>query len=461
MNALMTYTDHMNDSGFQYDSVVVGLGKTGRSVIDYLLKQKQSIAVVDSRLQPPELDVIKKKYPRLPVFLGGLDEKILCSGRQLVLSPGISPMHESIQGALAAGAKLSSDIEIFCQQVKAPVIAITGSNGKSSVATLLSLMIQVSGKRAHLAGNIGLPALDVLEQGNVDFFVLELSSFQLDTVSSLKPVAAVVLNVSPDHMDRYASYDDYVNSKKNIYRNSEAVIVNLDDARVVAMGDDNTRLVRYGTAEPEMDNFGLRTVDGDTYLAYGEELLMKVASMLTPGQHNVSNALAALALGSSISLSMDSMLSALREFSGLPHRCQQIAMTGGVSWYNDSKGTNVGASCAAIESLSLRGPVVLIAGGDGKNADFSPLARTIKKHVKTTILIGKDASLIDKTMDLQSQRLFASSMQGAVATAHKIARTGDSVLLSPACASQDMYKDYQHRGDEFTNCVLALQEQQS
>ncbi len=460
MNASMTNEDHMTDSDIQFDSVVVGLGKTGRSVIDYLLAQKQSLAVVDSRLEPPELDVVRKKYPQLPVFLGALDEKVLCSGRQLVLSPGVSAKHESIQTALAAGTKLSSDVEIFCQQVTAPIIAITGSNGKSSVATLLSLMIRASNKSVHLAGNIGLPVLDALSQGEVDYFVLELSSFQLDTLSSLKPLAAVVLNLSPDHMDRYSEYEDYVESKKKIYSKAETMIVNTDDVLVAAMADGNTRLISYGLAEPEKDNFGIRIVDGETYLARGEELLMTVSSMKTVGRHNVSNALAALALGSSIPLPMDSMLSALQEFAGLPHRCQQVGSFGGVSWYNDSKGTNVGASCAAIESLAERGPVILIAGGDGKNADFSPLAQTIQKLVKTTILIGKDAKLIDKTLDPQSNRLFASSMQGAVAAALKVARTGDSVLLSPACASQDMFEDYQHRGNEFVRYVCSLQEQQ-
>ena len=448
----------MTETGIHYDSVVVGLGKTGRSVVEFLQSAGQSVAVVDSREQPPELDTVKESYPQVPVFTGGFDDAVLHSARRLVLSPGVSLREPAIKAALDAGVELSSDLELFCQEARAPIVAITGSNGKSSVATVVKLMIEASGKRAILAGNIGLPVLDALKQSTPDFYVLELSSFQLDTVRSLAPLASVVLNITPDHMDRYTDFREYVESKRNIYRRCQTMIINNDDKAVAASGGRASQVIRYGLGEPGESEFGLRGSEGELYLAQGETMLCKASLLKTPGQHNLSNALASLAMGTAIGLPMQAMLEVLQSFGGLPHRCEHVACIQEVNWFNDSKGTNVGASCAAIEGLASSGGLILIAGGEGKNADFQPLAKVIDRYVKTTILIGRDAGRIDQALGTQSQRVFASSLEAAVNTAAELAVPGDNVLLSPACGSQDMFRDYEHRGETFVKLLRRRQE---
>ena len=449
----------MTEAGLQYDSVVVGLGKTGRSAVDYLLAQGQNIAVVDSREHPPELDTVRDSYPDLPVYTGSFNDAVLHAAERLVLSPGVALQDPAIKSALDAGVELSSDLELFCQKVTTPIIAVTGSNGKSSVATIMSLMIEASGQRAILAGNIGLPVLDALKQDEPDFYVLELSSFQLDTVHSLAPLAAVVLNISPDHMDRYADFTAYVESKRHIYRNCQTMVINNDDQAVAETSITSKKVINYGLGKPGAGEFGLRSEAGELYLVQGDTVLCRTSLLKTPGRHNISNALACLALGAAIDLPLPVMIEVLANFPGLPHRCEHIACIGDVNWFNDSKGTNVGASCAAIEGLADSGGLILIAGGEGKNADFQALAQAIEKHVKATILIGKDAKRIAESLATQSQRVFASSMEAAVNTAAELAVPGDSVLLSPACSSQDMFRDFEQRGETFRELVGHWQEQ--
>lgn len=447
----------MTETSAQFDVVVVGLGKTGASVASYFLEQGESLAVVDSRKQPPELDRLKKRYPDVPLYLGEFDQSVLLSAKQIVISPGVSRLEPAIQAAVDAGIQLSSDIEIFCQQVEKPIVAVTGSNGKSTVVTLLKEMMEQAGLRVQLAGNIGTPVLDILQNDVPDFYVLELSSFQLETLNSLNAMTALVLNISPDHMDRYRDLAEYAAIKQKIYAGDGHMIVNKDDTRVVSMLEDSRNSISYGLSEPGENEFGIRTFKQEKWLCYGDEKLLPGSALKIRGAHNISNALATLALGSAIDLPMQSMLKVLQEFTGLPHRCQWLAKIDGVDWYNDSKGTNVGASCAAIEGLSEKQELVLLAGGDGKQADFSPLARAIKKHVRVVVLIGKDAGLIDSVLAKDCERYFATSMEAAVNLAAELAKPGEAVLLSPACASQDMFQDYQERGEVFGRAVQALQ----
>lgn len=447
----------MTDLAKQFDSVVVGLGKTGASVVRYLLAQGKTVVAVDSRLQPPELGELQKRYPDLPVYLGAFNQAILTNAGQMVISPGVSIMEPAIQAALSAGVELSSDVEIFCQQVKAPIVAVTGSNGKSTVVSLLSEMIQHSGFSVGLAGNIGTPVLDLLAHNEPDYYVLELSSFQLETQKSLNAAAALVLNISPDHMDRYPGLDAYAAAKQVIYAGAGKMIINKDDRLVEGMAQAHRSSIYYGLSEPAVHEFGVRMMEGEAWLCLGQLKLMPASELKIHGAHNVSNALATLALGNAIDLPVQTMLEVLREFSGLPHRCQWLTNIDGVDWYNDSKGTNVGATCAAIEGLAKQKQLILIAGGDGKQADFTPLATAIKEQVRIVILIGKDAGLIDKELAVDSQRYFATSMEGAVSIAARLAQAGDAVLLSPACSSLDMFRDYQQRGDVFSSAVHALQ----
>ena len=457
MNVLQINRREMTATHKQFDTVVVGLGKTGVSVVSYFIDRGESVAVVDTRDQPPGFDFIKKQYPQVPVYLGSYDKDILSNTKKLIVSPGVSIAEPAIQKAVFAGVELSSDVEIFCQLVDTPIVAVTGSNGKSTVVSMLKEMVEQSGLSAQLAGNIGTPVLDVIAFGKPDFYILELSSFQLETLSSLNAVAALVLNISADHMDRYANISEYISAKQTIYDGDGHMIINTDDAQVVAMQESNRNSISYGLSESDINDFGIRVIKDQRWLCQGAKNLMLESELKLKGNHNVSNALACLALGSAIKLPMQGMLNVLRQFSGLPHRCQWVANIDGVDWYNDSKGTNVGASCAAIESLSEEQTVILIAGGDGKHADFSPLAEVIARCVRMVILIGKDAGKIDQVLKDKDSRLFATSMEAAVNTAAKLANTGEVVLLSPACASQDMFTDYQHRGELFCNAVHELQ----
>jgi UDP-N-acetylmuramoylalanine--D-glutamate ligase len=457
MNVLQINRQEMTGTQKQFDTVVVGLGKTGASIVSYLIDRGESVAVVDTRDQPPEFDFLKEQYPEVPVFLGSYDKNILCNTKKLIVSPGVAIAEPAIQTAVSAGVELSSDVEIFCQTVDVPIVAVTGSNGKSTVVSILKEMVEQSGLGAGLAGNIGTPVLDIISLKKPDFYILELSSFQLETLQSLNAVAALVLNISADHMDRYENLPEYISAKQKIYEGNGHMIINTDDAQVIAMQEPNRNSISYGLSETDINDFGIRVINEHRWLCQGAKKLMPESELELKGKHNVSNALACLALGSAIKLPMENMLNVLRQFSGLPHRCQWVANIDGVDWYNDSKGTNVGASCAAIESLSENRTVILIAGGDGKHADFSPLAEVIASSVRLVILIGKDAGKIDQVLDDKSSRVFATSLKAAVNTAAKLATTGDLVLLSPSCASQDMFRDYQHRGESFCEAVNELQ----
>lgn len=433
--------------------LVVGLGKTGLSCVRFLKARGLKVSVMDSRAQPPGLNELRRELPDLSIHTGGFDPELMASADVLVVSPGIAVSETAIVAARAQGVEVLGDVELFARLASAPVIAITGSNGKSTVTELLGEMARAAGRKVAVGGNIGTPVLDLLDK-DYDLYVLELSSFQLETTHSLNAKAAVVLNVSPDHMDRYADVAAYAKSKQAVYRGDGRMVLNADDAVVVAMAEAGREVVWFSLEQPKADHYGLLLYDEQLFLAKGSERIIAVDELKIPGRHNLANALAALALGEAGGLSREAMVTALKEFSGLPHRTQWVKNLNGVDWYNDSKGTNVGATIAAIEGLD--GPLILIAGGDGKGADFGELRAPLADKVRQLILIGRDASLIAKAVNGSCEVSFANDMADAVQRAATLAQADDSVLLSPACASFDMFSGYEHRGEVFMHAVRGL-----
>jgi UDP-N-acetylmuramoylalanine--D-glutamate ligase len=434
-------------------TLVVGLGITGMSVVRYLHELGESIVVVDSRDIPPALNEFKESFSAIPLYTGKFDNKLFINAQRIVVSPGVPLSDPALQQASDSGVEITGDIDLFAHEVDAPVIAITGSNGKSTVTSLLALMANKAGVNAVAGGNIGLPVLDLLHDSK-ELYVLELSSFQLETLYCLPMAAAVVLNVSPDHMDRYADVNAYAMSKQVIYENAAHAIINRDDAFVSKMLNLQNNVIGFTLSKPVAGDFGLCEKEGRQYLCAGDELLLSTAELRIRGQHNYANALAALALGSSINLPMQAMLDALKEYPGLEHRTQWVAEINGVNWFNDSKGTNVGATLAAIDGLP--GKHVLIAGGQGKGGDFSPLRNIAEQRLRAVVLIGEDAEKIAHAIDQVVPVKIASDMSEAVRIASDFAEQGDNVLLSPACASFDMFQGFAHRGEVFMQAVETL-----
>ncbi len=437
----------------QFKTVVVGLGKTGFACARYLAAQGISFAVTDNRDEPPKLNEMKAALPDVPLCLGGFDESLLMGADSLLLSPGVSLQEDAIVKAIESGVEVYGDIELFCRNISSPVIAITGSNGKSTVTTLVAEMIRAANFNVVEGGNLGTPALDLLSDDEPDVYVLELSSFQLETVTSLNAIASVVLNVTPDHMDRYEGLTEYATAKEHIYDGRGAMIINLDDPAVASMARDRRACVGFTLSEPESGNYGVRDYDGDRWIVKGDKKLIPVNDLQIKGEHNIANAMAAMALAEILNCPLAAMLSVLRSFSGLEHRCQWIAEHANVKWFNDSKGTNVGASCAAIKGLSADENIVLIAGGDGKCANFSELGVVAEGRLKAAIVLGKDGPEIGKVLVNVVPVHSVDSMEMAVETAARIVKSGDIVLLSPACASLDMFENYQARGDAFVAAV--------
>jgi len=439
--------------------LVVGLGKTGLSVLRYLDQQDVELAVTDTRAQPSGLAGFEPYVSRVAAFLDGFDQQAFTSADEIIVSPGVSLAEPLLVQAREDGIPIVGDIELFVRTAQAPIVAVTGSNGKSTVTSMLAVMGRQAGLQILAGGNLGTPALDLLSEPVPDFYVLELSSFQLESTPSLNACASVVLNISADHMDRYSSLEDYADIKERVYLGDGVQVINDDDARVVAMAA-RTRAGRNQlhftlATPPDKNIFGLLNSAGEEWLAQGQQALMPVSELRVCGHHNVANALAALALGTAVGFPEQSMLQALRDFPGLPHRSQYVATMNQVDWYNDSKGTNPGATQAAIEGMS--GQVILIAGGEGKGADFNSLKKVVDEKVRAAVLIGRDAALLADSLQSITKIVFAENMKQAVMAAMEQAVPEDVVLLSPACASFDMYQDYQQRGDDFADCVHALQ----
>ena len=436
-------------------AVIVGMGRTGLSVARHLQRCGYGISLTDSRAAPPELAGVQALGAAVVTRTGGFDARLLEKADIVVTSPGVPLDDPFFVQARARGLDIVGDIELFARAADAPVVGITGTNGKSTVTTLLGRMAERAGVRVRVGGNLGQPALDLLDRGPVDLYVLELSSFQLDTTHSLKLKASVVLNVSADHMDRYATLDHYAASKARIYANSETAVVNADEPEVVRMPRAGQRVISFGLNDVKAD-FSLMTpaTAQDPWLARRGAALLPLTALRISGRHNAANALATLALGDALRLPIAPMLDELREFTGLPHRSQWVADVAHVRYIDDSKGTNVGATLAAVGGLA--GPLVMIAGGDGKGQDFTPLAQAFRGKVRTAVLLGRDAGLIETALAGICHTTRVASMEEAVRTAARFAQAGDSVLLSPACSSLDMFRDYVHRGNLFAAAVQEL-----
>ncbi|HEY5810423.1 MAG TPA: UDP-N-acetylmuramoyl-L-alanine--D-glutamate ligase [Povalibacter sp.] len=435
-------------------TIVVGLGRTGMSCARYLRSKNIAFAVTDSRAAPPEVTALRELAPDVEIALGGFDEALLDGATEIVASPGVSLREPFLQAAARRGLPIIGDIELFARAARAPIAAITGTNGKSTVTTLVALMAEVAGKRVLAGGNLGRPALELLHEPAPQLYVLELSSFQLDTTQSLRAAAAAVLNVTPDHMDRYDTLQAYADSKARIFSNCEAAVLNLDDPLVREMSGSARRVIGFSLLKDPAAVYYAAPAGNDVALMHGHEQIALMSEFKIAGLHNAANALAALAMAEALGLDRQACMQTLREFPGLAHRSQWVADAGGVRFIDDSKGTNVGATLAAVAGMS--GSLVVIAGGQGKGQDFAPLAPAFRNKVRHVVLIGQDAALIAAALQDVCTLEFASDMEQAVRMAAAAARSGETVLLSPACASLDMFRDYAHRGDVFAAAVRGL-----
>ena len=453
MTALHTQADQASAR-----AVVVGLGKSGFSAARYLLAQGFDVAVTDSRTEPPEWPRLKALGTELGreivVRRGGFDASLLDGAELLVVSPGVAPTGSFFDAARAKGLSVVGDIELFARAARAPIAGITGTNGKSTVTTLLAQMAVRAGLRIRSGGNLGEPALDLLDDA-AGLYVLELSSYQLETTSSLSLAAAAVLNVTPDHLDRYRDLEAYAAAKARIYARCEVAVVNLDDARVAAMVGPSRRSLSFSLRAAAGADYTLMQREGGQWwlVRHGEPLLALSAMRLT-GAHNAANALAALALGEALSVPRPAMLAELRCFTGLAHRSQWVADVRGVHYIDDSKGTNVAATLAAVAGIT--GPLLVILGGQGKGQDFRPLRAAFTGKARCALLIGRDARALGEALEGACDYRYAASLEAAVEMAATLAEPGDTVLLSPACASLDMFRDYAHRGSVFAAAVQRL-----
>jgi len=438
--------------------LVLGLGDTGLSALRWLQGQGARLSVADTRAVPPGLESVKAEMPGVAVHLGAFRRDVFAAADIIVASPGVPLAEPEVEAALGRGTPVVGDVELFAQHKPehARVIAITGANGKSTVTALVGEMCKKAGLNTVVAGNIGLPVLDALGDA-AEIYVLELSSFQLETTSSLVPDAATVLNVTEDHMDRYPGMAEYAAAKARVFNGHGVQVLNRQDAYSRAMLQPGRQVVSFGTDEPSgPDDFGLLQRNGAAWLAQGETALMPVSAMKIAGLHNAANALAALALARAVGIEYEPLLAALRDFKGLPHRVEWVCRIGGVDYFDDSKGTNVGATCAALAGLSQK--VVLIAGGDGKGQDFGPLRVAVADNARAVVLIGRDGPQIGRVLQGAGVPLLsAETMEEAVNLCHRHAQAGDAVLLSPACASWDMFRNYAHRAEVFIAAVRGLE----
>jgi|KBSMisStandDraft_5_1062788.scaffolds.fasta_scaffold59994_2 UDP-N-acetylmuramoylalanine--D-glutamate ligase len=435
-------------------TVVVGLGRTGMSVVRYLRAHGRPVAVTDTRNAPPALPELRALAPEVAFSVGALDQRLLEGAEAIVVSPGIAARGGFFDAARERGVPVFGDIELFARAARAPVVGITGTNGKSTVTSLVGLMAENAGRRTRVGGNLGEPALELLDP-SAELYVLELSSYQLDTTESLTLAAATVLNVSPDHLDRYGTLAEYAASKARIFRRCATAVLNADDPQVAAMGQLAGRRLRFSLAASSNAEYHLVREGAREWLAREREPLLPLDELKLAGRHNAANALAALALGEALELPRASMLKALREFKGLSHRSEWVADIAGVRYVDDSKGTNVGATIAAVSGFS--GPLLLIAGGEGKGQDFRPLTAALRGKLKRALLIGRDARVLGEALREVCPIDYCATLEAAVAEAARHARAGDTVLLSPACASLDMFRDFAHRGEVYAAAVRGLQ----
>ena len=446
-------------------ALVLGLGDTGLSMAKWLARAGASVRVADTRTSPPRLSALRASLPAVPAACGPFRDESFEGIDLIAISPGVPLTEPLVRRSIAAGTPALGDVELFARAATgARVIAVSGTNGKTTVTSLVGAMAKAAGSDCEVAGNIGPAVLDALmrreDSGSLpDLWVLELSSFQLETTSSLAADAATVLNISEDHLDRYPGIDAYAAAKGRIFSGGGLQVLNRDDPRSLAMARPGRSTLTFGLDAPRRAaDWGLLERAGEPWLAQGSSALLAVREMKLAGLHNAANALAALALCRGLDLPLAPLLAALREFKGLPHRVEPVGEAEGVRWYDDSKGTNVGSTVAALAGLA-RGAskVILIAGGEGKGQDFSPLKDAVARSARAVVLIGRDAPLIEAAVAGAGVAVLrAGSMEEAVALASGAAHRGDAVLLSPACASFDMFRDYTHRGEVFADAVRRL-----
>ncbi len=442
-------------------TAIVGLGVTGLSVARYLAATQKAFVLLDSREKPAQLDLFKAEFPQCSIYTGSLmtadAQDILLHAEEIVLSPGLPLADPAFAGPLQAGVPVIGDIALFARDCTKPIIAITGSNAKSTVTTLVGEMLKAAGVNVGIGGNLGTAALDLLRASDHDVYVLELSSFQLETTPRLGAQVAAILNLSADHMDRYDSMQSYHAAKQRIYFGAKNVVTNRRDLLTAAPVAQGVTYYTFGLSRADKQGFGLADHAGEQYLFDGFIPFMPVRDVRIPGMHNIENALAALAIVKAFGVPLAPVVDVLKTFAGLPHRCEWVRTINGVDFYNDSKGTNVGATVAAIKGLA-RDPakLVLIGGGVGKGADFSPLVPLIKAHVRHAVLIGEDAPKLTTLLDGVVPTQHAATMQQAVICALSAAQAGDAVVLSPACASLDMFRNFEDRGEQFVQAVRGL-----
>lgn len=452
--------------------VVLGLGDTGLSMARWLARAGARVRVADSRASPPRAAQLARELPDVPLATGPFDEATLAGAELIAISPGVDRREAPIARAIARGVPVVGDVELFARALRraatrgsrlgaARILAVTGTNGKSTVTAMTGAMCRAAGRATVVAGNIGVPVLDALaaiEAGDAapEVFVLELSSFQLESTESLEPDAAAMLNLAADHLDRYASLEDYAAAKARVFAGGGIQVLNRDDPWSRGMARAGRTHYTFGLDAPRSEiEWGVLVEGGRRLLARGAQRLLAAEELPLAGEHNIANALAAHALAHALGLAEEPLARALREFQGLPHRTQPVAELGGVAFYDDSKGTNIGATVAALRGLGRR--AVLIAGGEGKGQDFALLAPAVRAHARAVVLIGRDAPRIEAALAGCGVPLHrAGGMEEAVREAFRAASAGDAVLLSPACASFDMFRDYAHRGRAFADAVRRL-----
>ena len=428
--------------------VIIGLGLTGLSCVVFFLAQGVTPRVMDTRVSPPGLDKLPGQVER---HLGGINGEWLLAADLIVASPGVALAHPILSEAVEAGIEIVGDIELFCREAQAPIVAITGSNGKSTVTTLVGEMAKAAGWQVGVGGNIGLPALSLL-QSPAQLYVLELSSFQLETTHSLKAAAATILNVSEDHMDRYPlGMQQYRAAKLRVYENAQVCIVNADDALTMPVRGADTRCVSFGV---DFGDYHLNKQQGSIWLRVKGEKVLNTAEMKMVGQHNYTNALAALALADAVGLPRSSSLAALTHFNGLAHRFQLVHEHQGVRWINDSKATNVGSTEAALNGLQVKGTLWLLMGGDGKSADFMPLIPWLQGDNVRLYCFGRDGDALAALRPEIAVR--TETMRQAMEQIAPQVKAGDMVLLSPACASLDQFRNFEQRGEQFAQLAKEL-----
>lgn len=440
--------------GDSVDNLIVGLGDTGLSVARYLALHGESFEIADSRPKPPRWAEWAQEFPRARCHIGSFDKSLFGAARRVILSPGVAYDTPAVATAVASGSDVVGDIELFARAVTAPVIGITGSNGKSTTTSLVGTVLAQQGMNARMGGNLGRPALDLLREPEPDVYVLELSSFQLETTYSLKLAVAALLNISADHLDRYRDFECYAMAKRRIFKGAQSAVINRQDVQTQTNLPAGLGATSFGVDEPLHNQVGVVKHGAKEYLAYGDEILVALEDIPLVGQHNHANLAAAAAIVITFGVSPKTLAAPFVEFKGLPHRTEFVAEWGGIRWYDDSKGTNVGAAAAALQGFTA--PIVLLAGGQAKTRDFSELRTAVMRNTRAVILFGQDAECIAQALLDVVKIIRVDDMCAAVRAASEVAMPGDVVLLSPACASFDMYQDYKQRGRDYARHVQNL-----